>query len=285
MSKSPSFLRWVGSKARLLPAIKEYLPETCFNYFEPFCGGASLFFDYGYKCQGRAYLNDINYPLINTYEMLCGYPKDVKERLETTFRHASYDLIRNQFNDYKKSFESLGQWGTLERIEFAALFIALNHLCFNGVYRENKKGEFNVPLGTDSKKNPRTMDSFNKDKLSEAIEKLRTTNLCLTYQSFFPWQFLGMPERNDVVFYDSPYLNEFSQYDKSGFTSEDHEHLCEQATSIAQSGATVIVCGSNNDASRAIYGTPTKVIELSRTVGHSKRKKATECLWVYNGRR
>lgn len=295
MSNTPSFLRWVGSKARLIPTLLEYLPETPVNYFEPFAGGASLYFVYGHRATEGRYLNDICFPLAVAYQAMAECPDFLFENLVNRVNeYQNYDVLRSQFNAFKAM--PVEELSLEDRLIFASLFICINHLCFNGVYRENKKGEFNVPLGTDSKKNPRTLDNIDWGKLDECAVKLR--GAVVTSDSFTPWPFTSqlvrcenrrIPGPGDVVFYDSPYLKEFSGYNKEGFTSDHHLLLCAQATAIARKGATVIVCGSNNDASREIYGEPTRVVSLQRTVGNfknsdKKRGKAEEALWVWNGK-
>ncbi len=278
-SKSP--IRFIGGKTRLVPTLLEYLPKACNRYWEPFCGGAALFFAYGYKAK-QAYLSDINHPLINTFDhMQCGLDEVLAALIN--LGETPYDRVRDQFNQLKSHFESCqpGQWTEEDGVTYAALFIAVNHLCFNGVYRENKSGGFNVPVGRNSKGEARLLSSLKIDDFVEASKKLKNAQvMCTDLHSSLHFT---KPTTGDVFFADPPYLHEFSQYNKSGFTADDHKVLNQQALAHASNGATVIVCGSNNDASKSIYGEPTKVVELSRTVGHSKRKKATEALWVYNG--
>lgn len=285
MAKTPSPWRWVGSKARLLPVIEEYLPAVCHNYWEPFLGGGALFFHYGYKRTGTAFLSDINHPLINAYDHLQNALDEVLDWLEH-LKDFDYSSIRCDFNILKENFETArpGEWSQEHAVNYAACFIALNHLCFNGLYRENKKGEFNVPVGRDSKGNVRTLGTLSIDALVDACEKLNSrmpTNIKAI--PFHPYYCPILPKSGDVWFGDPPYIDEFSAYDKAGFTLDDHKTLFNQALAHAERGATVVLCGSNNEPTREIYGEPTQVIELSRTVGASKRRKAEEALWVWNG--
>lgn len=279
--KSVSPLKWVGSKNRLLPTIKRYLPTQPVRYYEPFMGGGALFFDYGHKAQEHAYLSDLCWPLMNTYAQLKSYCSDILIELRA-LQYEEYNILRGRFNYLKTSIEDGQMWSEDEQIELAARFIALNYLCFNGLYRENKKGRFNVPQGTDSDGNVRSLYDLDTGAIHRAADKLQNT--CITYSSFHPWPWFTAPKpcNGDVVFYDPPYLKEFSSYNKDGFTADDHITLRNQALAHAENGATVVVCGSNNDASREIYGEPTQVVELSRTVGASNRGKAKEALWVWN---
>jgi DNA adenine methylase len=274
--KTTTVWRWVGGKTRLLPDIKALLPpaEEVNNYFEVFCGGGALFFDYGWRCKGNKYLNDICQPLMATYSSLSNAEEfDVVQQELWDLLENSYEEIRTEFNHLRR------EDGGIHGLRGVALFIALNHLCFNGVWRENKNGGFNVPVGKNSKGEPRLLTTLDFDKLEVAGKKLE--GAVITAKSFNPWPFLKGPGAGDVVFYDPPYLQEFSDYHKEGFCLELHKELAEQAKTWALHGTTVIVCGSNNEASWSVYGQPTKVIELQRTVGHSKRRKATEALYCF----
>lgn len=273
--KTASPLRWLGGKTRLLPNLYKYLPpaDQVKTYYEPFMGSGALYFEYGWQAE-TACLNDICEPLMLTYsELALNNYKGIEDEL--------FDLLESSYEEIKSEFNTLkltGTGGNTER--FCALFVALNYLGFNGVYRENRKGEYNVPVGRDSKGKPRLLTGFDFEKLMIAGNKL-ASNAIIECGSFDPWPFLTEPTTGDIVFYDSPYLKEFSQYNKGGFTVDNHIALQAQSRNWAGNGATVIVCGSNNQASWDIYGQPTEVIELSRTVGHSKRAKATEALYVF----
>jgi DNA adenine methylase len=286
VAKSFSPLRYVGGKSRLVPILLEYLPETPKNYFEPFCGSGALFFAYGFKATERTYLNDINYALMNAFGVMSQNINSLLAAL-TNLGDTSYLNLRTQYNTLKVRIETEKLWSDEDREVLAALFIALNHLCFNGVYRENKKGEFNVPVGKNAEGIERTLGSLDTNALVEAGNKLKGANI--RWGSFTPWPFDKTPGPSDVAVFDPPYLKEFSGYDKSGFAADQHILLAAQAGAIAKKGATVIVCGSNNAASHEIYGKPTRVVTLARTVGNfsesdKKRGPAEEALWIYNPR-
>ncbi len=281
--------KYAGGKTRLLPVLRSYLPETCHNYWEPFLGGGALYFDYGWRCTGTAFLGDINHPLINAYQHIQACLDEVLGAL-TNLGETPYEGIRAQFNALKSQFESGTGWTDEDCVNFAALFIALNHLCFNGLYRENKKGEFNVPVGKDSHGVRRTLGTLKLDVLAEASQKLNRSLTNINWVPFYPYSPPFLPQKGDVWFADSPYLKEFSNYDKSGFGVDDHKRLCSMGHAIAANGATVIICGSNNSASHEIYGQPTHVVTLQRTVGNfsqseKSRGKAEEALWIFNGRK
>ncbi len=285
--------KFCGGKTRLLPVLHSYLPETCHNYWEPFVGGGALYFSYGYRCTGTAFLGDINHPLINAYQHVKDALDEVLGAL-TNLGETPYEGIRSQFNALKARWDSFEPgtsfWTDEDGVIFAALFIALNHLCFNGIYRENKKGEFNVPVGKDSHGVRRTLGTLKIGSLVEASQKLNKRLTNINWVPFYPYPNPFLPGKGDVWFADSPYLLEFSNYDKSGFGIDDHKRLCSMGRAIAANGATVIICGSNNSASHEIYGQPTHVVTLQRTIGNfsqseKSRGKAEEALWVFNGRK
>lgn len=266
-------LRWVGGKTRLLPAINELIgPRTIKDYYEPCLGGGALFFGLEDRINGIACLSDINRKLMCTYIAVRDMHKEVYDEL-SYLRSVPYTTIRLAFN---KTDPIVGP-------SYAAAFLALNHMCFNGLWRENQDGGFNVPLGRGAKSatfpkgKARTLESFDFTSIKKVSIALQRTGLWsapLTVP-------VGTPGPGDLEFFDPPYLGEFSNYHKSKFGLEQHQQLAERAKRDAANGAFVIVCGSNSPASWAIYGKPTVVVTLSRTVGASLRDKATEGIYVY----
>lgn len=278
--KTASPYRWIGGKTRLYPNILKYLPdvEEVKGYYEPFVGSGAVFFLYGWLCE-TAYLNDICQPLMNAYSELKSV-STLDPWNRPKFESCLFDLMESTYEEIRAEFNGLrSETGAILGPQGAALFIALNHLCFNGVWRENKKGLYNVPVGKNAKGEPRLLTTLDFEKLDGAGDKLG--NAFLSALSFDAWAANTTLGKGDVLFADPPYLNEFSQYNKDGFTVDNHKALASYCRASAENGSTVIVCGSNNQASWDVYGESTEVIELSRTVGNSKRKKATEALYVY----
>jgi DNA adenine methylase len=294
-------LRYVGGKTRLLPHIYDLLGKKPIrDYYEPCVGGGAVFFDlvsvspkntpcgathrndtYD-RVKRTCYLNDINTHLMAAYShvrdnlgALTGYLEALSGKVEG-FEAASYENIKASFNANKV------EYGPYR----AAQFIALNHMSFNALWRENKKGEMNTPIGKSAKSaaypggKPRSMATFNWQALQQAHDALQGVNLDAVPLS--EYLILNMaPSKGDFVFYDPPYLEEFSQYSKQGFGLEEHRSLASQAKACAARGARVIVCGANRASSHEIYGKPTRVIALNRTVGCKDRGLATEALYCY----
>ncbi len=221
------FLKWAGGKSQLIPTFNGFYPEELKNgkinyYYEPFVGSGAVFFDIArrYKIQA-AYLFDVNEELILTYKVvqkkagkLIDYLLDYKKaylRLNEEKQKEFYYAIRTEFNEkrtkinYSKFSE---HW-----IERAAQIIFLNKTCFNGLFRFNSKGEFNVPAGR--YKNPQIVDERNLLKASEllVLAEIRRADFREMEKSVKPASF---------VYFDPPYrpiskTSAFTSYSKNGF--------------------------------------------------------------------
>lgn len=274
--------RWVGGKGRLLGTLEKYLPTTPVRrYFEPFMGGGAFFFKYGHAAT-ECYLSDVCAPLMNAYEWLQTDYAAVEQLLQE-LKALDYYQIRDEFNKNRVIGRQMGRVFNSE-LRAAAQFIALNHMCYNGVYRENSEGRFNVPhgkKGSGPTARPVTLDTLHMDNLHQAAVRLDGVQMAACAFNDTPdhWPLPGL---GDLVFYDPPYLAEYSQYIQHGFGEEEHVTLRAQVAQCAHRGATVILCNSNNELTRSIFGTPTHVVQVQRTVGNSLRGSATEAIYVFN---
>lgn len=282
--KSP--IKWAGSKRKLLPHLREYAEMWKSHnnatgqegvYYEPFAGGASLFFDLQ---PAVAELSDVNPDLIAFYRWL---RDDVQGLEESVFQlHSlSYARIKSDFNEYARQAEDTADYA----IQQSARFLALLHLGFNGLWRVNKSGEMNTPEGKDSKGVRKSLGTLNWGHLAECGKLLDNAALLLgDFRS--PLIFgraEGGPGPGDFVYFDPPFLKTFSGYAKDGFNRKDHEDLAAMCLHLANNGAFVVLSGSCNEASLEVYGEPTKVIETKYSIAakSSDRVLAKECLWVW----
>jgi len=222
------FLKWAGGKTQLITEIEKNLPYSVidkkFTYIEPFVGsGAVLFWMLNkFATLEKAIVNDINKDLINTYKTIQSIPKELISILEilqgeyhslensTEDKKAYYYQKRELFNNRKQS-----------QTEHSALFIFLNRTCFNGLYRVNKKNEFNVPIG--SYKKPTIYDKSNILIVSEALQKVEL--LCGDFE-----QTINYTSSNTLFYFDPPYkpLNEtscFNSYAKDEFNDNEQIRL------------------------------------------------------------
>ena len=212
-------LKWIGNKQRQADAIIGYFPAQYGTYFEPFMGGAALFFDTSTR---SAVLGDSNPELINFYEVLRDSPELLIEHLER--------LTISESEFYRtRALEPLD----LTPIQRATRLIYLNKTCFNGLYRVNKRGEFNTPFGKQTKVN-----LFDRENLLAASKALQFAKLkCADYLTT-----VKDARRGDFVYLDPPYIpvskfSDFKRYTKEFFSGEDHEELADAFTALAERAA------------------------------------------------
>ncbi len=233
-------IKWVGGKTRLMPEIISRLPREHGRYFEPFAGGAAVFFHLGPQA---AVLSDRNADLIAMYRAVAADPDGVIRRLELHKRahdEAHYYDTRSRWNDRSVS------WSTLDR---AATFIYLNRTCFNGLWRVNRSGGFNVPMGR--YKNPMICDP---ETLRAAGELLRrSTILCGDYAAA-----VADAGPGDLVYFDPPYdpvtpTANFTSYTGDGFGPDDQRALADLVRTLAARGCAVVLSNSDTPFIRSLY--------------------------------
>jgi DNA adenine methylase len=254
--KAKPFLKWAGGKSQLIAALEERLPQSILNsrtievYVEPFVGGGAFFFylksNYVIK---KAYLFDINKDLIVAYKVVQVYPHALIERLlsiEKEYLSLSEDEqrkffyeIRDLYNSQKKEFDfsNLSE----DWVSRAAYMIFLNRTCYNGLYRLNRNGEFNVPYG--KYKNPKICD---KENILEASKALQNTEIiCADFEESKRYISKGA-----LVYLDPPYrplskTSNFTNYTEDGFSEEDQIRLAKYFREVHKRGAYILL--SNSD--------------------------------------
>ena len=234
--KALPFVKWAGGKRSLVPTILKLRPYTFNTYWEPFLGGGAVFFALEHESLiTRAKLSDINMQLILTYQMIKENPDLVIDLLHI---HADNNLRRGK--EYYYEVRQAEEQPSAE--ELAARFIYLNKTCFNGLYRVNRKGEFNVPYGKYD--NPKICDEKN----------LRAVSLALLNADFKFDDFTNIqPGRGDFVYCDPPYDGTYANYDTEGFDSDDQIRLRECVDRWRRAGANVMLSNSNTSFIRELY--------------------------------
>ncbi len=237
------FVKWAGGKRQLLPQIKERMPQSYNNYFEPFVGGGAVVLE---LLPANALINDINGALINAYKIICEKPQLLIETINKLDEEmwedgkAYYYSLREQYNDklMKSEFD----------VELAALFIFINKHCFNGLYRVNGKGLFNVPYNNSRRK---SIDEESIIAISGFLKSVRII------QGDFEEACRDAKE-GDFVFIDSPYApinpTSFESYTKEGFDIESHRRLANLFDDLTTRGCYCMLTNHNTDLINELYG-------------------------------
>ena len=245
------FVKWAGGKRQLIPQIRERMPEKYNDYYEPFVGGGAVIFD---LLPANALINDINKALINTYITICNEPdaflKEVNRLDNDMWEDGKkyYYSIREHYNDKLMRSEY--------DVELAALFVFINKHCFNGLYRVNGKGLFNVPYN-----NSRRV-SVDEDVIIATSEYLRGVTII---DGDFE-QACKNAKKGDFVFIDSPYapLNptSFESYTKEGFDIESHRRLARLYDELTKRGCYCMLTNHNTELINDLYGNKGYTIDV-----------------------
>lgn len=241
MAEARPFIKWVGGKGRLRHALMALLPPgvELMRHVEPFVGGGALFFA---RQPERALLCDINRDLIGTYE-------SVRDEAQAVIRHLRRLSRSHDKTHYYGLRERYNQRRTRSRAERAAHFIYLNKTCFNGLYRVNRRGEFNVPMGR--YKSPRILD---EEALLAASAQLASAELlCTPFE-----ELIGRVRPGDFVYLDPPYepltrTANFTSYAQDGFSQDDQRRLRDVVRELDRRGAKVMLSNSDVPFIRQLY--------------------------------
>lgn len=245
VANAKPFVKWAGGKGRLLPQLEPLFPVQFNSYFEPFVGGGAVFFSL--SPTGKAQINDINSDLINAYlhlknnleaviKALRGIEKEYKSLTEEE-RQVYYYERRKEFNTEHLSLRK------------TVLLIFLNRTCFNGLYRENSRGEFNVPFG--KHKNPNICNEQNLSAISRALKT--TTITSTSYRDA-----VMAAKKGDFVYLDPPYhplttTSSFTSYHEDGFSAKDQEELRDLFVELDKRGCYVMLSNSTAPLITELY--------------------------------
>lgn len=260
MTRPP--LKWAGGKRQILDAIKSrFPPESDINaYHEPFFGGGAVFFKTGPHAPGST-INDINTRLMNFYRQVRDNPHEVIEHLRSFDRPTADPDPSRDFHDENRKGKEITQYYYQQRelfnrrpngeafdpVEEAALLMYLNRTCYNGLYRENNSGEFNVPIGRQS-----SADWVQASRIREASKALQDVKM---FDGDFSYVREHV-EEDDLVYFDPPYepvsaTSSFVEYSMEEFDTEEQERLRDLAVELHEAGAHVVL--SNSPPVRELY--------------------------------
>lgn len=261
------FLKWAGGKRWL--AVSNQLPavEKFGRYIEPFLGGGAIFFALRPE---RAFLSDINPDLINAYKQIKYHAAAVRD-----------GLAQHHCDHSKDHYYKTRDADPANEIEAAVRFIYLNRTCWNGLYRVNRKGKFNVPIGT------KTTVAFENGELEAVADALASAEInCSDFEAS-----IDLADKGDVLFVDPPYtanhnLNGFLKYNENIFSWADQKRLQAAVARAIKRGAQVIVTNADHQSVRELYkdvATYQQVWRSSVLAGKaSTRGRTSEALFLAN---
>lgn len=254
-------VKWVGGKTKLLPSLLARMPDRFARYYEPFVGGAALFFRVAPE---RAVLADSNPDLIGLYTCLTHDVAGVIKKLEhhrASHSEAHYYATRTRWNDRERS------WTSADR---AATFIYLNKTCFNGLWRVNRAGAFNVPIGRYT------------DPPICVPEALRAASTLLTRATLRCGDYraaVADARRGDFVYFDPPYdpvapTANFTSYTSDAFGADHQRQLAETARALIARGCQVMLSNSDTPFIRSLYkGFHVDRVKCARAINSNAAKR------------
>ncbi|MBD3312774.1 Dam family site-specific DNA-(adenine-N6)-methyltransferase [archaeon] len=241
----PLFIKWAGGKTQLLRDISKYLPDDFRGYYEPFVGGGAVsFFIHQNFNPKKIVLSDINEELINTYKVI---KNNVQELIRLLKIHKQNDS-KEYFYKIRGLDKPVSYVKGLSDVERAARMIYLNKTCFNGLYRVNSRGLFNVPYGR--YKNPGIFDENNLFKVSKLLSNVTLKTSSYDY-------ILNEIKNCDFIYLDPPYYplngNSFTSYTKNDFGKKEHIRLARFCKQLNQQGVKFLLSNSHTPEVLELY--------------------------------
>ncbi len=240
------FLKWVGGKGSVIAELRRFFPESFDNYFEPFVGGGAVFFSLKTK---KSTINDINQSLMGAYINIRDHVDELIEELlkiQTEYHSLDSDNQKIQYYKMREEYNSLEDKKSIRR---TVLMIFLNKTCFNGMYRENKSGGFNVPFNKSRK--PTICDEINLREISNTLK--HTSILSGSYK-----EAVKKAKSGDFIYFDPPYqplskTASFTSYSKDDFGEKDQVELKELIDELTERGCKVMMSNSNTKFIISLY--------------------------------
>lgn len=232
-------VKWVGGKRQLMFELLKNMPENYNRYFEPFIGGGALFFELQ---PDNAYISDLNDELINLYKVV----RDNVEELITDLQ--KHDISKEYFIEIR-NIDRTEEYKNWSNVKKASRFIYLNRTCFNGMYRVNSKGEFNVPFG--HYKNPRILDENNLINCSNLLQRTEIRHADFS-------EILKKVKKGDFVYFDPPYVplsetSSFTSYTKDGFDLDMQFKLRDVCDELDSMGVKFLLSNSDTKLVNELY--------------------------------
>jgi DNA adenine methylase len=261
------FVKWAGGKRQLIPILNENLPETFGTYFEPFVGGGALLFHMlNERNEQKFSISDLNSDLVLSY---------------ITIRDRVNDLIaslKNHEKNYQKDskfyYYSIRGSNPRSQIEKTSRLLFLNRTCFNGLYRVNSKGKFNVPLGKYT--NPNIVNEENLHSVSNVLQSSKVSINCRDFEAV-----LRDAKKGDLVYFDPPYqpvsdTANFTSYTNKDFTYDDLSRLANLCMKLDAKGCSVLLSNSNSKEVADMFSEKSwkiSKIRANRSINSNSKKR------------
>lgn len=235
------FVKWAGGKRNLIAEIAKHFPASVDKYWEPFVGGGAVFFAFATRIKS-AVLSDTNEELVCTYEVVKG---SVNKLIAALRRHERLHRQRagKKYADGRTYYQRVREANPTDPVEIAARFIYLNKTCYNGLYRVNRKGRFNVPEG-----DYRQPDICNEARLRKCSAALSRAEIRLG-----DFEQVMKPTAGDFIYCDPPYDGCFNGYQAARFPAAEQERLQDAAKKWGQEGARVLLSNADTKGMRNLY--------------------------------
>ena len=261
------FVKWAGGKRQLIPILNENLPDSFGTYFEPFLGGGALLFHMlternGQKCS----ISDLNSDLVLAYTT-------IRDRVDSLISSLKTHE-RNYQKDSKSYYYSIRENNPRSQIEKTSRLLFMNRTCFNGLYRVNSKGKFNVPLGKYT--NPNIVNEENLRSVSSILQASRVSIKCRDFGAV-----LRDAKKGDLVYFDPPYqpvstTANFTSYTNKSFSYDDLSRLAELCQNLDEKGCRVLLSNSDSKEVSDMFSKKpwkTSKIRANRSINSDSKKR------------
>ena len=261
------FVKWAGGKRQLISVLNENLPDSFGTYFEPFLGGGALLFNMlTENNKQKCIISDLNSDLVLAYATI---RDNVDNLISSLKQHEKYYQ-----KDSKSYYYSVRESAPKKEIEKTSRLLFLNRTCFNGLYRVNSKGKFNVPLGKYT--NPNIVNEENLRSVSHILKSSKVKIQCRDFEAV-----LRDVKKGDLVYFDPPYqpvteTANFTSYTNKNFTYDDLNRLFELCTKLDKKGCNVLLSNSNSKEVVDIFSKkPWKIskIKANRSINSNSTKR------------
>ena len=267
VSEPKPFVKWVGGKRQLMQDLENNFPKQFATYHEPFLGGGAVMFNLlTKKPQLSCNVSDFNSDLILAYVTI----RDKLEKLIESLENHSKNYHKNSTEYYYE----VRKQEPKQQIEKVSRLLFLNKTCFNGLYRVNKKGQFNVPLGRYT--NPNIVNKENLTAVSKILQSNKIKISCRDFEAV-----LGDAKKGDLVYFDPPYqpvssTANFTSYTHRDFTEDDLERLAKLADQLHSKGCYVLLSNSNSKTVKDFFSKKywkISSINVNRAINSNAQKR------------